>query len=61
MILDAKIPQKLMAEAKIPFKVCESDNKPGLTVDIVRNCDEDEDELIADAVNMIIENCTETP
>ena len=50
-----------MAEAKIPFKVCESDNKPGLTFDVIGNCDEVEDELMADAVNMIIENCTETP
>ena len=32
-----------MTEAKIPFKVCESDNKPGLTFDEVRNCGEEDD------------------
>ena len=42
-----------MADAKISFKVCESDNKPGLTFDEVRNCDDVEYELIADAANLL--------
>ena len=33
--------------------MCESDNKPGLTVDEVRNCENNEDELIAHAAYLL--------
>ena len=60
--LDAKIQEKLMAGAEIPFTFCEYDNKAGLSYDEIRHCgDEHDTSYELDTVDRVIKTVLKIP